>query len=82
MLYLAQHGGLPPLCDLLIVNEPKIITVAMEGIENILKAGVAMTDQHPGSNISTQLTTIIEECGGLQKLEDLQVQIYVLIFMF
>lgn len=71
-IYLAQQGCLPPLCDLLIVQEPKIITVALEGIENILKAGVSITNAHPQSNISAQLASIIEECGGLQKMEDLQ----------
>lgn len=30
-------GCIKPLCDLLNVNEVKIIKVAMEGLENILK---------------------------------------------
>ena len=30
-------GCIKPLCDLLDVNEVKIIKVAMEGLENILK---------------------------------------------
>ena len=32
-------GCIKPLCDLLNVNEVKIIKVAMEGLENILKVG-------------------------------------------
>ncbi len=72
LLYLAQHGALPPLCDLLVVQEPKIISVALEGIENILKAGQTVTLAHPQANIIDQITSVIEECGGLQKIEDLQ----------
>lgn len=72
VLYLAQQGTLPPLCDLLVVQEPKIISVALEGIENILKAGLAVTQTHPQTNLIAQITSVIEECGGLQKIEDLQ----------
>ena len=35
--YLVYAGCIKPLCDLLNVNEVKIIKVAMEGLENILK---------------------------------------------
>jgi len=35
--YLVYVGCIKPLCDLLDVNEVKIIKVAMEGLENILK---------------------------------------------
>eukprot|EP01006_Ploeotia_vitrea_P039893 TRINITY_DN66383_c9_g1_i1.p1 TRINITY_DN66383_c9_g1~~TRINITY_DN66383_c9_g1_i1.p1 ORF type:complete len:583 (+),score=36.43 TRINITY_DN66383_c9_g1_i1:225-1973(+) len=72
ILYLAQQGALPPLCDLLIVHEPKIISVALEGIENILKAGTTVQTSHPQANLLAQITSVIEECGGLQKIEDLQ----------
>lgn len=80
ILYLAQQGALPPLCDLLVVQEPKIISVALEGVENILKAGLVVMNNHPASNILPQITSVIEECGGTRKIEDLQnhenVQIY------
>ena len=35
---LVQAGAIRPLCDLLTCSDPRIITVALEGIENILKA--------------------------------------------
>ena len=35
---LVQAGAIKPLCDLLTCSDPRIITVALEGIENILKA--------------------------------------------
>lgn len=35
--YLVTEGCIPPLCDLLEVHDAKIVTVALEGLENILK---------------------------------------------
>lgn len=37
--YLVEAGCIPPLCDLLTTFDPRIITVALEGLENILKVG-------------------------------------------
>ena len=44
----------------------------MEGIENILKAGMTVQASHPQTALIAQITSVIEECGGLQKIEDLQ----------
>lgn len=35
--YLVTEGCIPPLSDLLEVHDAKIVTVALEGLENILK---------------------------------------------
>lgn len=35
---LVTRGCIPPLCKLLDCNDHRIITVALEGLENILKA--------------------------------------------
>ena len=37
--YLVSAGCIKPLCDLLICADARIITVALEGLENILKVG-------------------------------------------
>ena len=37
-------GTIPPLCGLLQVTDIKVVTVALEGLENILKAGKATSD--------------------------------------
>lgn len=37
--YFVDQGCIPPLCDLLTVMDAKIIRVALNGIENILKIG-------------------------------------------
>lgn len=35
--HLVEQGCIKPLCDLLTVEDNKIISVALEGLENILK---------------------------------------------
>ncbi len=37
--YLVQIGCIKPLCDLLVCSDVRIVTVALEGLENILKVG-------------------------------------------
>lgn len=38
--YMVSQGVIKPLCDLLIVPDNRIITVALEGLENILKVRI------------------------------------------
>lgn len=33
--FLVQQGCIRPLCDLLTVNDVKIVTIALEGLENV-----------------------------------------------
>lgn len=67
---LVQQGCVRPLCDLLTVNDAKIITVALEGLENILKVGDAEAKESGmGSN---QMAEFIDEAEGLLKIEALQ----------
>jgi importin subunit alpha-6/7 len=35
--YLVQIGCIKPLCELLVCSDVRIVTVALEGLENILK---------------------------------------------
>ncbi|KAH7866499.1 hypothetical protein Vadar_021214 [Vaccinium darrowii] len=39
--YLVSQACIKPLCDLLVCPDPRIITVCLEGLENILKVGEA-----------------------------------------
>uniref|UniRef100_A0AAG5CZX7 Importin subunit alpha n=1 Tax=Anopheles atroparvus TaxID=41427 RepID=A0AAG5CZX7_ANOAO len=64
--YLVDAGCIPPMCELLTVMDPKIVTVALNGLENILKAG---NQHHTKPN---PYAVMIEECYGLDKLEFLQ----------
>ncbi|AEE28423.1 importin alpha isoform 4 [Arabidopsis thaliana] len=69
--YLVTQGCIKPLCDLLICPDPRIVTVCLEGLENILKVGEA--DKEMGLNSGVNLyAQIIEESDGLDKVENLQ----------
>ncbi|GMI28187.1 hypothetical protein TeGR_g10133, partial [Tetraparma gracilis] len=68
--YLVHQGCIGPLCDLLKVQDTKIITVALEGLENILKVGdKEMKEKGLPRN---EFARYIEEAEGLSKIEDLQ----------
>ncbi|KAK6120158.1 hypothetical protein DH2020_046064 [Rehmannia glutinosa] len=43
--FLVREGCIKPLCDLLICPDPRIVTVCLEGLENILKVGEAEKNQ-------------------------------------
>jgi importin subunit alpha-1 len=60
---LVENGCLKPICDLLSVGESKMLLLAMEALENILKAGQSgnMNYMH-----------FIDEAEGVDKLELLQ----------
>lgn len=66
--FLVQQGCIRPLCDLLSVNDTKIVTIALEGLENILKVD-AEEAKVTGVN---QMATYIAEAEGLSKIEELQ----------
>jgi len=67
--YLVQQGCIKPLCDLLTCNDPRLVTVALEGIENVLKAGKQEELSHGGTN---PYTTVVDEAEGIDKLKQLQ----------
>ena len=62
--YLVDQGCIPPLCDLLTVMDGKIVQVALNGLENILRLGDQDARAHKGVN---PYAVLIEECYG--KLE-------------
>jgi importin subunit alpha-1 len=67
--YLVQQGCIKPLCDLLTCTDTRIITVALEGLENILRIGEKDAKTIGGVNSYSQY---IEEADGLSKIEELQ----------
>lgn len=67
--YVIDQGAIPPLCELLSVTDTKIIQVAFNGLENILKLGAAEAKRTNGPN---PYAIMIEECFGLDKIEYLQ----------
>ncbi|GAX23410.1 hypothetical protein FisN_15Lh131 [Fistulifera solaris] len=67
--FLVQQGCIRPLCDLLTVSDPKIVTIALEGLENILKTGEEESRQTGSPNM---MVALISEAEGLTKIEELQ----------
>jgi len=66
---IVSDGVIPPLCELFTCSDPKIVLVAMESIENILRVGQSDAES---DGIPNKFAEFVEECGGLDKLEELQ----------
>lgn len=71
--YLVKEGAIKPLCDLLACPDNKIIQVALDGLENILKIGDMDKDAQAtsGDNVN-RFALYIEEVGGMEKIHDCQ----------
>jgi hypothetical protein len=61
--FVVSQGVITPLCNLLSVKDTQVVQVILDGLNNILK--LAEDDVEA-------VCTMIEECGGLDKLEALQ----------
>ncbi|XP_037683803.1 importin subunit alpha-7 isoform X2 [Choloepus didactylus] len=68
--YLVSLGCIKPLCDLLTVMDSKIVQVALNGLENILRLG-EQEGKRSGSGVNPYCG-LIEEAYGLDKIEFLQ----------
>ena len=60
--YLVNQGCIPPLCDFLTAQDAKIVQVALNGLENILKVGDA--DSKVSGDVN-RFAVLIEECFGM-----------------
>lgn len=67
--YLVELNVINPLCELLSTVDTKIVEVALNGLDNILKLGQQDARTHGTPNM---YALRIEECGGLDKIEFLQ----------
>nr|XP_019956150.1 PREDICTED: importin subunit alpha-4 [Paralichthys olivaceus] len=61
--YLVEQDVTSPFCSLLSVKDSQVVQVVLDGLKNILIMA--------GDEAST-IAEIIEECGGLEKIENLQ----------
>ncbi|KAI8060001.1 armadillo-type protein [Gongronella butleri] len=68
--YLVAEGCIKPLCDILLAADNKITLVALDGLDNILRAG-DMEKAHTDDGINPY-SLMIEECGGVDAIHDLQ----------
>mmetsp|Transcript_9512 Transcript_9512/g.18446 ORF Transcript_9512/g.18446 Transcript_9512/m.18446 type:complete len:523 (-) Transcript_9512:115-1683(-) len=66
--YLVDQGCVAPLVNLLDKPDVRIVSVALEGIENILKCG----ERNRNPDGSNPFVTVVEMCGGVDKIEELQ----------
>lgn len=64
--YVLQQGVLSPFCQLLSTDDSQILVVVLDGISNILKMAASNEED------LIAVTSQIEECSGLDKIEDLQ----------
>lgn len=69
--YLVNQGCIKPLCDLLTMMDNKIIQVALDGLDNILKIG-EMDKQTAGAGAVNQYAQYVEEAGGMITIHNLQ----------
>ncbi|KAL6239714.1 hypothetical protein BDW75DRAFT_102104 [Aspergillus navahoensis] len=70
--YLVTQGCIKPLCDLLACPDNKIIQVALDGLENILKVGDMDKEAGQGDAHVNRYALFIEEAGGMEKIHDCQ----------
>ena len=66
--FLVNQGVIPKLCNLFSCEHARTILVCLEGIENILSIG----ENDKVKTGTNQFAFFVEECGGLDKLEELQ----------
>ncbi|KAI3792151.1 hypothetical protein L2E82_06021 [Cichorium intybus] len=69
--YLVSQGCIKPLCDLLICPDPRIVTVSLEGLENILKVGEVEKNSGNTGDVNSY-AQLIDDAEGLEKIENLQ----------
>ena len=69
--YLVTQGCIKPMCDLLQSMDNKIIQVALDGLENILKVG-DMDKEAAGPGGVNKYAQFIEEAGGMVSIHNLQ----------
>uniref|UniRef100_A0A0D3B8V2 Importin subunit alpha n=1 Tax=Brassica oleracea var. oleracea TaxID=109376 RepID=A0A0D3B8V2_BRAOL len=69
--FMVSEGCIRPICDLLTCPDPRIIMVCLEALENILKVGEAVKSSGLTGD-ENLFGTLVEEAGGLEKIENLQ----------
>lgn len=65
--YLVEQRCIKPLCDILVCQDPSVISVCLDGLENILKVG-----EVEKSRGHLNYSQLVEDAEGLEKIEKLQ----------
>lgn len=66
-----SQGCIKPLCDLLVCPDARIVTVCLEGLENILRVGEAEKSLGATGDVNLY-AQMIDDAEGLEKIENLQ----------
>ncbi|CAO2821560.1 unnamed protein product [Amaranthus hypochondriacus] len=69
--YLVSQNCIKPLCDLLVCQDPKIISVCLQGLDYILEVGEAEKNSGASGDVNFYAQLIVE-AEGLEKIENLQ----------
>ena len=64
-----EQGCLDPMAQLLHVNDPKVVSVILDGLKNILKSGARVEDN---TGVPNPYTMLLDELGGIDQIENLQ----------
>jgi len=65
IVHLCGEGVLKPFCDLLAAKDDKTVGVVLDGVSNILATAEKLAEVD-------KVAMMVEECGGLDKIEQLQ----------
>lgn len=68
--YLVECGCIKPMCDLLTSSDGKMVGVALDAIENILRVG--QQKQQENGLPENPVVALVEQAEGLQRIEALQ----------
>jgi len=69
--YLVTQGCIGPLCDLMTYQDNKLIQVALDGLDNILKVG-ELDRAAAGPGAQNLYANYVEEAGGMATIYNLQ----------
>lgn len=76
--FLVSQGCIKPLCDTLVVPDVKVVEVALDALDKILKVGQQDAQYNPkGSNVYAEM---IEQEEGLDRIEYLQAHVHTKIY--
>ena len=66
--YIVNQGAIRPLCDLLTVMDSKIVQVALNGLENILRIGAQdLKESAKDTSGVNQFAVMVEEAYGMSE---------------
>ena len=72
--YIVSLGVIAPLCDMLTAQAPKVVTVVLEYLENILKVSKLYQDRYHGVN---PFAFAVEEANGNYSHIVTQLELYI-----